>query len=230
MTHYILKRDRYPLEGNLHPIAIFCRPLEYVSAELDTAEDDLDEYQYVTYSIGNRYKFDLRRYRGDERWLFSIYISVEVTDPTEVEYLVSDVSAGLEIPRRALAWRLGIDFEYGKLERPKKDNLTESEARVIALKAAALSKDHCISTERIKELTPTFYELTSEDLKPSKTRPREAVWRQRVGNVVSHQNSNSSIFRKGYAERTSNGICLTNHGLTYLKSIGFISFLVFADL
>jgi len=229
MSQYVLKRDRYPLEGDVHPIAIFCRPLEYVAEQLETAEDDLDVFQYVTFSFGNRYKFDLRRYQGDERWLFSLYISVEVSDPNEVDELVADVSQGLDIPRRALAWRLGIDFEFGRLERPARDNLTESEARTIALKAAALSDDGCISTEKIKELTPKFYELTSDDLRPSRTR-REAIWRQRVGNVVSHQNSNSSIFRKGYAKRTSDGICLTEHGVTYLKSIGYISLVLRADL
>lgn len=73
----------------------------------------------------------------------------------------------------------------------------------------------------IKSQVPTMITLTSLDLRPSPTRPQEERWQQITGNVVCHQKSKASIFSKGYAERTEDGIRVTDEGIAYLKRLGY---------
>jgi len=66
------------------------------------------------------------------------------------------------------------------------------------------------------------YTLTADDLKPSKTRKKEQMWQQIVGNATgSHAPTSVSIFAKGYAVKTRDGIRVTDAGAAYLKSKGF---------
>jgi len=100
--------------------------------------------------------------------------------------------------------------------------LTEADARLLALRIAASFPGHEAATSEIKDLVPRFYHLSKADLKPSKTRPNESLWRQIIGNAVgSHQSSGPSIFSDGYAVKTHNGIRVTKDGLDYLKSLGY---------
>ena len=46
------------------------------------------------------------------------------------------------------------------------------------------------------------------------------MWQQIIGNVVSHSESRTSIFKRGYAERTRNGIRVTEKGIEMLKALG----------
>lgn len=73
----------------------------------------------------------------------------------------------------------------------------------------------------IKEKVPKYVAFTALDLKLSGTRPGESKWQQIVGNVVSHQQSSTSIFNAGYAVRTTDGIRVTDAGLAFLKKKGF---------
>jgi hypothetical protein len=73
----------------------------------------------------------------------------------------------------------------------------------------------------IKSEIPRYIELTEIDLKPSLTRPQEERWQQIIGNVVSHQRASTSLFNKGYAERTDDGIRVTDAGIGYLSKLGF---------
>ena len=101
--------------------------------------------------------------------------------------------------------------------------LGEPEARKLVLVIAANHPDHRASTTQIKEEAPKYREMSTEDLKPSSTRPREHMWEQIIGNVTgSHQDSSVSIFTKGYAERTEDGVQVTQAGLDYLKSEGLL--------
>ncbi|WP_143240060.1 hypothetical protein [Agrobacterium sp. DSM 25558] len=96
--------------------------------------------------------------------------------------------------------------------------LREPEARLVALRIAALSPNGEVSTAEIKEKFPKYRSMSPEDLIPSTTRSNEHKWEQIVGNVISHKNSSTSIFKKGLAERTLDGIKITNLGLSVLKA------------
>ncbi|MBV9483472.1 MAG: hypothetical protein JO249_22390 [Acidobacteria bacterium] len=91
----------------------------------------------------------------------------------------------------------------------------------MALRIAAAQPNREAETEFIKVRVPDYIELTELDLKPSDTRGGEPVWRQIVGNVVSHQNQSTSIFAKGYAVRLPDGIRVTDAGVAYLAELGF---------
>jgi hypothetical protein len=102
-----------------------------------------------------------------------------------------------------------------------RDRLREPEARVLALRIAASRPNKEADTSFIKDRVPDYITLTELDLEPSNTRGGEAVWRQIVGNVVSHEPQSTSIFAKGYAERLPDGMRVTDAGVAYLASLGF---------
>lgn len=102
-----------------------------------------------------------------------------------------------------------------------KDRLREPQARELALRIAAACPNHEAATAYIKDQIPNYIELTEVDLQQSLTRPHERKWQQIVGNVVSHQKTSTSIFTKGYAIRTDDGIRVTDEGLAYLEKKGF---------
>lgn len=98
--------------------------------------------------------------------------------------------------------------------------LREPEARLLALQIAAKRAGHEATTTQIKESVPDYREFSPSDLAPSPTRKGECTWQQIVGNVVSHQNTRTSIFARGLAVRTRNGIRVTEEGLKFLRSKG----------
>lgn len=102
-----------------------------------------------------------------------------------------------------------------------RDRLREPEARILALRIAASRPNREASTTFIKEHIPNYIELTDIDLMPSPTRHQEERWQQIVGNVISHIETTTSIFSRGFAERTEDGIRVTDLGLKYLAKLGF---------
>jgi len=99
--------------------------------------------------------------------------------------------------------------------------LREPEARILALQIAATFPGHKASTTQIKDAAPKFRDWSDADLKPSNTRSNECMWQQIIGNAVgSHQKSTVSIFAKGYAIKTRDGIQVTDKGLNMLKGKG----------
>lgn len=103
----------------------------------------------------------------------------------------------------------------------ERDRLREPEARILALRIAASRPNREAETDYIKDRVPDYIELTELDLKPSDTRGGEPLWRQIVGNVISHQNQSTSIFTMGYAVRLPDGIRVTDSGVAYLARLGF---------
>ena len=101
-----------------------------------------------------------------------------------------------------------------------KGKLREPEARILALQIAAKLPGHEATTTQIKERIPDYRDLTPADLAPSPTRAGERIWQQIVGNVVSHQNTQTSLFVRGLAVRTRNGIRVTEKGLAFLQGKG----------
>ena len=221
---------KYALEGDVVPQAIFWRPLKYFAVAISEGEDGLDLFQVASFAVGNDIRFDLRTYRRHYRFMVTLYLPDEMEGDAEISRVIKIVIKDLVVPRHAVAWQRGEAFEFGQLKRPKTDRLREAEARILALKIASLHPDRTASTEEIKNEVPSYIELAPRDLAQSSTRPRENMWQQIVGNVISHRGSPSGLFLNGYARRTPDGLSVTDKGMDYLKSMGFFdSFAALAE-
>ena len=96
----------------------------------------------------------------------------------------------------------------------------ESEMRIGALQVARSKPNGCVTTTEIKEEISRYVDLTPEDMVTSKTRPPEPMYCQIVGNLVSHlSTSRQSLFVRGLATRTDDGLCITNLGREYLRKL-----------
>ena len=212
----------WPLDLEVVPQAIIWRPIRWFACSVRQEEDDLDRYQAITYILGNDLSFEMRNYGGHEPNTSTLYLPFEHADKDElVQREIGSVTRRLSVPVNAVAWRRGEPFEPGKIERPLRDRIREPEARNLALKIAAGQPDRTATTEFIKNAVPSLVELSPTDLIPSSARNGEPLWRQIVGNVISHQDSRAGPFVRGLAVRTVDGLQVTQVGVDYLKSIGF---------
>lgn len=203
------------------PQAIFWRPIRYFSYKTQCDTDQLDSFEYASYTIGNCISFDLRHYLGHPPKTTTLYFSIQVTEIAEILNMVEVIRRAMEIPLRAIAWVRGDNFTYGHLSRKTDDRLIEKEARLLCLKIAAAAADHEASTNFIKNKFLDYYQPSESDLVPSNSRLRENLWQQIVGNVRVHFNTQAGPFALGYAERIKGGMRVTSKGLDYLNSIGF---------
>jgi hypothetical protein len=101
--------------------------------------------------------------------------------------------------------------------------LREPEARILALRIAASRPNREASTSYIKDHIVDYVDLTPVDLQQSPSRRKEKKWQQIVGNIVSHEKTQVSIFNKGYAVRVRSidGIRVTDKGIEYLRGLGY---------
>jgi hypothetical protein len=212
----------YEPDCDVIPQAIIWRPLRYFTLTIRDGEDGLDKFKAASFAIGNDISFDLRVYRGHPELTVTLYLPEELGDEKRITEIIDIVIREMLVPITAIAWRRGQPFEIGApLERPKGDRLHENEARVLVLKIAAQQPRQAASTEFLKKEVPKYIELSPQDRAPSKSRAREQVWQQIVGNVISHKNVRTGPFARGFAIKTSDGIAVTNRGMAYLNSIGF---------
>jgi hypothetical protein len=167
-------------------------------------------------------RFDLRTYQGHPQHTVTMYLPVCISALRDIDHTIKLVRSEMSLPPRAIAWRRGQQFRFGFLERPKGDRLREAEARVLALKIAAKAPQRRASTDYIKQQIPRLYPLSEDDLRASTTRQREQRWQQIVGNVISHRQTPAGPFKMGYAERTEEGLRVTDEGADYLNSMGFV--------
>lgn len=225
-----IKVSKYEPDYDVTPQAIFWRALRYFSNLIREGEDGLDEFQAISFQINNDTRFDLRTYVGHPEFTVTLYLPSDVKDKEEISRVIKIVIKAMVIPKNAVAWQRGQPFIYGDLRRPQGDRLREPEARNLALKIAAQQPNRTASTQFIKREVPKYTELSETDRRPSPSRGNEALWQQIVGNVISHQETPAGPFKKGYAKRTSNGLSVTDKGMTYLKSMGFLdSVVAFAE-
>ncbi len=216
-----VEQMQYQPDYDIVPQAILWRPLRYFTTAIRVGEDDLDAFQAASFIIGNRVRFDLRRYLGHPEFTVTLYLPLSVEDLEEVSSAVNLVIAEMEVPAHAVAWQRGQSYSFGKLKRPSEDRIREPEARVLALKIASKCSNRSATTEYIKDAVPDYIELSEQDRLPSSSRGSEERWRQIVGNVVSHSGEARGPFAKGYAVLTDAGLSVTQEGLVYLNSIGF---------
>lgn len=213
---------RYEPECDVIPQAIIWRPLRYFTLVIREGEDGLDKFKAASFTIGNDIRFDLRVYRGHPQLTVTLYLPEELSDERRITEIIDVIIREMLIPMTAIAWRRGQPFEIGApLERPKDDRLHESEARVLVLKIAAQQPRRAASTQFLKREVPKYIELSRLDRVRSKSRPREELWQQIVGNVISHKDVRSGPFALGYAVKTADGLSVTPRGMAYLNSIGF---------
>ncbi len=220
----MIKIVTYEPDYDVIPQAIFWRPLRWFTFAAREGEDGLDNYRGASFVIGNQVRFDLRTYRGHPQFTVTLYLPEGIENAGEIATTIRIVIKTMIIPAAAVAWRRGDDFQMGtELRRPRSDRLRETEARILALKIASQQPNRSASTQAVKREVPNYIELSKIDLQPSPTRRREAMWQQIIGNVISHQDSSQGPFVKGYATRTPNGLSVTDKGMAYLNSIGFLS-------
>jgi hypothetical protein len=216
----------YEPDFEVVPHAIIWRPLRYFTLLLREGEDDLDKYRGASFAIGNGIIFDLRVYRGHihSKVTVTLYLPQEVREETRISEILSLVLSEMAIPKSAIAWQRGQNFQFGKLERWPEDRLKEPEARILILKIAASQPKCSISIEKLREEIPKYYDLSSVDIMRSKSRKNEGIWQIIVRNAISsHTKGMRTIFSKGWATKISDGIKVTHAGMDYLKSIGFSS-------
>lgn len=216
-----VEQTQYQPEYDIVPQAIFWRPLRYFTTAIRIGEDDLDTFQAASFIIGNRVRFDLRRYKGHPEFTVTLYLPLPVEDFEEIKQAVSQVIAEMAVPQHAVAWRRGQSYAFGGLQRPARDRIREPEARLLALKIASKCPNRSATTEYIKDSVPDYVELSEQDRMPSNSRGNEERWRQIVGNVVSHSGAPSGPFAKNYAVLSDGGLSVTREGLAYLNSMGF---------
>ena len=217
----MVRAEQFAPDYDVVPQAIFCRPLHYFTTMVRQGEDDLDTFEAASFVIGNFARFDLRTYRGHPNFTVTMYLPFAIELLEEIQRSIRRVISELAVPQHAVAWRRGQTYQFGDLERSKRDRIREPEARVLALKIAAKCMNHTATTEYIKDNVPNYVELSDEDRLPSRSRANEQRWQQIVGNVISHRETPRGPFEMGYAMRTDDGLAVTAEGLAYLNSIGF---------
>ena len=204
------------------PQAIFWRPLTYFTKAVRNSSDDLDEYTFASFEIGNWLSFDLRHYRGFPELTVTLYLSLGFDDANDIQYAINRVVDEFSIPKLAVAWRRGQPFTYGELNRPGSDRLREPEARILALKVAADQPNRQASTDVLINAIPRLTALSDVDMRPSLTRPAQPQWHQIVRNVISHRANPIGPFKLGYATRIKGGLAVTQKGVEYLRGLGFL--------
>jgi hypothetical protein len=212
----------YEPDYDVIPQAVFWRPLHYFTMVIREGEDGLDRYNGASFTIGNDLRFDLRAYRGHPEFTVTLYLPEGVDDENEISEAIDRVIKEMVIPASAVAWRRGQSFEFGELTRPKGDRLREPEARLLALKIAAMRPNRTATTTLVKKEVPKYIELTKADLAPSTSRTRESRWQQIVGNIISHDKTRQGPFVRGYAVKANKGLEVTKKGVDYLNNLGFL--------
>jgi hypothetical protein len=117
----------------------------------------------------------------------------------------------------------GLNLRLGAFERATKQTTktrtSEGEIRIAALRVAASKPNGRATTTELKMEIHNYLNLTAEDRRPSKTRPRELMYQQIVGNIISHKSYRNNIFVQGLAVRTSDGIQITDVGREFLSRL-----------
>lgn len=96
--------------------------------------------------------------------------------------------------------------------------IRERELVIPALKAAAARPNGYISTsDLIKELEKEFEpEGADAEILDGRTDTR---FSQKIRNLISHRNNSTSMFKKGYAEYSNDGIRITDAGRQFLSQV-----------
>ncbi|MDR7058591.1 MULTISPECIES: hypothetical protein [unclassified Sphingopyxis] len=98
---------------------------------------------------------------------------------------------------------------------------SEHDIAYAAMKYLASLPMGTATTATVKKHIPNFIKLTPGDNEPSDTRPNEEVWRQVVGNIVSHRlESPENFINRGLIDYTGGKWSLTAAGRAFLAKHG----------
>jgi hypothetical protein len=143
-------------------------------------------------------------------------------DTSDLEQAAKGFGLNLRIggyePAREAQELIGRQFGV-QTSQTTKTRTSESEIRIAALRVAASKPNGRTTTTELKREIHNYLNLTAEDRRPSKTRPRELMYQQIVGNIISHKSYRNNIFAQGLAVRTSNGIQITDLGREFLSRL-----------
>jgi hypothetical protein len=123
--------------------------------------------------------------------------------------------------REAAQLELPVPHYSGAIEKvmakTRNNRTPESEMRIAALQVARSKPNGIATTTQIKEEIGRYVNLTPEDLVQSPTRRNEQMYQQIVGNIISHQDSQTNIFARRLAVYTGDGIQITQAGVDFLQ-------------
>ena len=165
--------------------------------EIVVQEDD----NKLTVSIGSRFSFVDRSH-------IDLFTKSAASVGLSAEFIIQEVAVAPPVVS------VGIPVAV-----PKR-RTSESEMRVAALQVAASKPNGKATTTELKNEVGRFVTLTTEDRILSETRPSEAMYQQIVGNIVSHRESKTNIFARGWATYTGDGIQITDAGRQHLRMLG----------
>ena len=94
----------------------------------------------------------------------------------------------------------------------------ERELIIPALRAAASRPGGYIATADLIPVLEGKFEPEGQDAEILAGR-HDSYFSQKVRNLVSHRETNTSMFRKGYAEYTGDGIRITDAGRAFLAQV-----------
>jgi hypothetical protein len=90
--------------------------------------------------------------------------------------------------------------------------------RTIVLRIADASPNGQVSTTEAKERASKYFDPTPGDMKPNPLDGNELMYYQIIAKVIgSDQANKASLYYKGFAERTEDGIRITEAGRAYLR-------------
>ncbi len=95
--------------------------------------------------------------------------------------------------------------------------INERDLVVPALRAA-VARGGSISTSQLIDALEAEFEPDGKDAEILDGR-QDTHFSQKVRNLVSHRESSTSMFRKGYAEYTGDGIRITDAGRMFLTQV-----------
>ncbi|MCA0368978.1 MAG: hypothetical protein LCH57_13115 [Proteobacteria bacterium] len=99
-----------------------------------------------------------------------------------------------------------------------RNRIQQGDIAVLALELAANRANGTISTTALKKFLEDKFKPTAEDAVPI-ANGHDTLFDQIVRNLVSNRNTPTSMFSKGYAIYTGNGIQITGSGRTFLNTV-----------
>jgi len=169
-------------------------------------------FEGASFMIGKEISFDLRKYAGHPDFTVSVYLPMQMENLEEISKIIDQVIMEFGLPKTAVGWRRGWDFNSGTVTRHPEDRLREKEAKILFLKIAALQSRCKVATTFVKNEVKRFYPLSPADPilfpnEPSVGRRPSSLFYGACGikcdSLAKHPNSS----RRGHREDRAIAIC-----------------------
>jgi len=104
------------------------------------------------------------------------------------------------------------------LRKIKRHRIQQGDIAVLALELAAARQNGRISTTALKAFMIDKFKPTEEDAVPT-ANGHTPLFDQIIGNLISNRGTPTSMFSKGYAVYTGDGIEITHAGREFLGTV-----------